>query len=157
VRGPYLRAAALGALAAAGTAAIIGIPSDVIPNPWFVRQIGVDGFDVFVLVALSLLTGGLAVTYALAAGKTATAERAGVGSGIVGFFAISCPVCNKIVIALIGASGASGWFASVQPILGLIAIALASAAVIIRVRAIRNGSCPLPPPPSSADTTSAPV
>jgi hypothetical protein len=144
VRGAYLRATGFGLLAALGTAAIIGIPSDVIPNPWFVRQIGVDGFDVFVLVALSLLTGALALTYALATGKTAAAERAGVGSGIVGFLAISCPVCNKVVIALIGASGATGWFASVQPFLGIAAIGLAAAALVVRVRAIRSGSCVVP-------------
>jgi hypothetical protein len=54
-------------------------------------------------------------------------------------------VCNKIVVALAGTAGASGWFASVQPILGLAAVALASAALIVRVRAIRSGACPMPP------------
>jgi hypothetical protein len=145
VRGVFLRAACVGVLAAVGTAAIIGIPSDVIPNPWFTRQIGVDGFDVLVLVCLSLLTGALAVTYAIARGPTVAADRAGMGSGILGFFAISCPVCNKIVLALIGTSGASGWFASVQPLLGVAAIALATAALVVRVRAIRSGACPVLP------------
>jgi hypothetical protein len=139
-----LRAAAVGVLAALGTAAVIGIPSDVIPNPWFTRQIAVDGFDVVVLIALSLLTGALAVTYALASGQTTTAERAGVGSGIVGFFAVSCPVCNKIVVGLIGTSGASGWFASIQPLLGVAAVALATAALVVRIRAIRRGACAVP-------------
>jgi hypothetical protein len=145
VRGAYLRAVGFGVLAAIVTAAIIGIPTDVVPNPWFTRQIPVDGFDVFVLVCLSLLTGALAVTYAIARGPTATADRAGFGSGVLGFFAISCPMCNKVVLALIGSSGASGWFASLQPLLGVAAIALASAALVVRVRAIRNGSCPVRP------------
>jgi hypothetical protein len=139
-----VRAAALGALAAIGTAILIGIPSDVIPNPWFGREIAVDGFDVFVLVALSLLTGALAATYAGTSGLTGSAERAGVGSGIVGFFAVSCPVCNKLVVALIGTSGASGWFASIQPVMGVAAIALAGAALAVRVRAIRRGACGVP-------------
>jgi hypothetical protein len=141
-----VRAAAIGALAAIGTAVLIGIPSDVIPNPWFGREIAVDGFDVFVLVALSLLTGALAATYVGTGGLTASAERAGVGSGIVGFFAVSCPVCNKLVVALIGTSGASGWFASIQPVMGVAAIALAGAALAVRVRAIRRGACPMPQP-----------
>jgi hypothetical protein len=139
-----VRAAALGALAAIGTAILIGIPSDVIPNPWFGREIAVDGFDVFVLVALSLLTGALAATYAGTSGLTGSAERAGVGSGIVGFFAVSCPVCNKLVVALIGTSGASGWFASIQPVMGVAAIALAGAALAVRVRAIRRRACAVP-------------
>jgi hypothetical protein len=125
---------------------VIGIPSDVIPNPWFTRQIPVDGFDVFVLVSLSLLTGALAVTYAIASGPTVAANRSGIGSGVLGFFAISCPVCNKIVLALIGTSGASGWFASIQPLLGIAAIALASTALVVRVRAIRRGTCSVASP-----------
>jgi hypothetical protein len=145
-----LRAAGFGLLAAIATAAIVGVPSDVIPNPWFTRQIGVDGFDVFVLVALSLLTGALAATYALAGGSNGAAEGAGIGSGIVGIFAISCPVCNKIVVGLIGASGAAGWFASLQPVLGLAAIGLATAALVIRIRAIRSGSCAVRSSPRSA-------
>jgi hypothetical protein len=158
VKGAYLRAAGFGALAAIGTAAIIGIPSDVIPNPWFTRQIAVDGFDVFVLVTLSLLTGALAVTYAIARGPTVAADRAGFGSGVLGFFAISCPVCNKLVLALIGTSGASGWFAGLQPLLGVAAIALASAALVVRVRAIRRGRCrlrSLSQPNGLAETTGA--
>jgi hypothetical protein len=143
----YLRACSVGLLAAVGTAAIIGIPADVIPNPWFRREIAIDGFDVIVLVCLSLLTGALAVTYALARGRTVVADRVGVGSGVLAFFAITCPVCNKIVLALIGTSGASGWFASVQPLLGVAAIALATAALVFRVRAIRSGACPVVAPP----------
>jgi hypothetical protein len=123
----------------------------VIPNPWFTRQIPVDAFDVLVLIALSVLTGALAATYALASGPTAAAGRSGIGSGIVGYFAIGCPVCNKIVIGLIGTSGAAGWFADAQPFLGAVAISLAAAALIVRVRAIRRGACSVPSrAPSSA-------
>jgi hypothetical protein len=150
VRRDALRTVAVGLAAAIGTALIIGIPSDVIPNPWFTRQIGVDGFDVFVLLALSLLTGALAATYVRQGAASAAAERAGIGSGIVGFLAISCPVCNKIVIGLIGASGATGWFASLQPLLGLMAIGLGSAALVVRLRAIRRATCELPTRASGA-------
>ena len=144
MKGAYLRAASYAGLAAAGVALILGIPSDVIPNPWFDRQVPVDAFDVVTLVLLCLLTGALAATYAFAGGRTAVAERAGLGSGIVGLFAISCPVCNKLVLALVGASGASGWFASVQPLLGALAVILAATALYVRVRAIRRGECELP-------------
>jgi hypothetical protein len=144
-----MRVVGFGLLAGIGTALLLGIPSDVIPNPWFTRQIGVDGFDVAVLVALSLLTGALAATYVRRDSVPGAAERSGIGSGIVGFFAISCPVCNKIVVALIGVSGASGWFASIQPLLGVLAVVLATAALVLRVRAIRRASCEVPAPARS--------
>jgi hypothetical protein len=138
---PVLRAAGAGVLAAFATVVIMGVPTDVVPNPWFHREVPVRPFDVAVLVALSVLAGALAVTYAGPAGPGGSVRRTGIGSGIVGWFAISCPACNKLVVVLAGASGATGWFASLQPVLGASAVALAVAALAARVRAIRRRSC----------------
>jgi hypothetical protein len=132
-------------LAALGTALVIGIPTDVVPNPWFEREIGVRPADVVVLVALSGLTGALAATYQVAGATGGGAPRAGIGSGIIGWFAVGCPVCNKIVVRLLGASGATSTFAPAQPALGAAAVALAAGALVFRVRAIRRRACPLPP------------
>jgi hypothetical protein len=63
-------------LAAIATAVLIGIPTDVVPNPWFSRQIPVRPLDVVVLVALSVLTGALVATYTLAGGALAIRVRA---------------------------------------------------------------------------------
>jgi hypothetical protein len=131
-------------LAALGAALVIGIPTDVIPNPWFGREIGVRPFDVVTLIALSGLTGALVATYTVAGASGAGAPRAGIGSGIVGWFAVGCPVCNKLVVALLGASGATSTFAPAQPFLGAAAVLLAGVALTVRVRAIRRGACPLP-------------
>jgi hypothetical protein len=57
-------------LAALGTALVIGIPTDVVPNPWFGREIGVRPSDVVVLIALSALTGALVATYTVAGAST---------------------------------------------------------------------------------------
>jgi hypothetical protein len=62
-----VRTALVALVAAVGTALIIGIPTDVVPNPWFAREIGVRAFDVVVLIALSVVTGALVATYTLAA------------------------------------------------------------------------------------------
>lgn len=130
--------------AAVFTALVIGVPTDVVPNPWFSRIVGVRPIDVVVLVALSLLTGALVATYVVAGRSGAGAPRAGIGSGVLGWFAVGCPVCNKLVVLLLGASGATRVFEPVQPVLGVAAVVLAMAALIVRVRAIRRGECPLP-------------
>jgi hypothetical protein len=70
--------------AALGTALVIGIPTDVVPNPWFGREIGVRPFDVVTLVALSAVTGALVATYTVAGDSGASVPRTGIGSGIVG-------------------------------------------------------------------------
>lgn len=148
------RAVIAAALAALGTALVIGIPTDVVPNPWFAREIGVRTADVVVLVALSIVTGALVATYTVAGASGAGAPRAGVGSGLIGWFAIGCPVCNKLVVAFLGASGATSTFAPAQPVLGVAAVALAATALAVRVRVIRRGACPLPAKSPSSSTPS---
>ena len=133
-----------GVLAALGTAAIIGVPTDVISNPWFGRQTPVHGYDIAVLVGLALLTGALVATYAKGGGSASATKRVGIGSGVLGWFAVSCPVCNKVVVALLGASGATSTFAPLQPALGMLAVALAAAALVVRIRALRRAACQVP-------------
>jgi hypothetical protein len=140
-----VRPAALGVTAAVGTAVIIGVPTDVIPNPVFGRQTPVHPQDVVVLIALAVITGALAATYAMSGERDAGAKRAGIGSGVLGWLAVSCPVCNKLIVVLLGASGATSTFSPLQPALGGAAIALAAAAIAVRVRAIRRGGCQVPP------------
>jgi hypothetical protein len=65
----------------------------------------------------------------------------GIASGVLGWFAVSCPLCNPFVVALLGASGATGIFARLQPALGAVAVALGAGALALRVRAIRRGAC----------------
>jgi hypothetical protein len=142
--GVTTRTALVALVAAGATALLIGIPTDVVPNPWFGREIGVRAFDVVTLIALSAVTGALVATYTVAGDSGATTPRAGIGSGILGWFAVGCPVCNKLVVALLGVSGATSTFAPLQPLVGAAAVLLASAALVVRVRAIRRGTCPLP-------------
>jgi hypothetical protein len=97
-----------------------------------------------VLIALGILTGALVVTYAVARDLAAGTTRAGIGSGVLGWFAVSCPACNKIVVALLGASGATSTFAPLQPVLGGIAVALAAGALAVRIRVLRRSACPAP-------------
>jgi hypothetical protein len=149
------RPVGVGVLAALGTAVVIGIPTDVLPNPWFGREIGVRPLDVVVLVVLSLLTGALAATYVVSGDTSPAAPRAGIGSGILGWFAVGCPLCNKLVVGLIGASGATSVFEPLQPALGVMAVGLAAAALFARVRAIRRASCAIPAPLLRAEATIA--
>jgi hypothetical protein len=145
------RALSIGILAGAGTALVIGLSTDVIANRWFSRQIPVRPFDVAVLVALSVITGALAATHGLAESSGVADRRAGLGAGFLGWFAVSCPVCNKLVVALVGVSGATGVVEPLQPALGVLAVAVAAGALVVRVRAIRRGACRLPPVGSPTD------
>lgn len=124
-------------------AVVIGIPTDVLANPWYTRMtaIGVDQYVWW--VAVSLLSGMLLATYALS-WSAAAAPHSGLGSGILGYLAIGCPICNKLIVAVIGTSGALSYFAPIQPFLGLMAVLLAAFGLLIRFAGLAQG-CPLPP------------
>jgi len=120
--------------AAVVVALILGLPTDVIPNPVFGRPVPVTWWSVPVLIISSALAGLLAATYVRDDTPTTddpTRERvAGLG-GLLTFFAIGCPVCNKLVVLALGSTGALDWFAPTQPW-------LAAASVILLAEALRR-------------------
>ena len=138
------RPTTLGTAAALTAAVILGLPTGVINNPWFERKVPVRGFEVLVLVSLSVISGFFAATYARPADPDHRVRRTGVATGILGWFAVSCPLCNPFVVALLGTSGATGLFARLQPALGALAVVLAATALGLRLRAIRLGTCSVP-------------
>ena len=58
------------------------------------------------------------------------------------FLAIGCPVCNKIALLLLGASGAMTVYAPIQPYIGVASLALLAGTLAwrLRIRA-RGGAC----------------
>lgn len=121
----------------------IGIPTAVIPNPWFVRMTPAGTSNYFFWVASSLLTGALLATYALPRSARDRIAAATAGSGYLGLLAVGCPVCNKLVVALLGVSGAFNYFAPIQPLLGAVGLLLAATALVIRLRGARR-ACEVP-------------
>ncbi len=68
----------------------------------------------------------------------------GYASGLAAFLAIGCPVCNKVALVLLGASGALSIWAPLQPIIGLASVALLAAALAWRLRMrARGNACSL--------------
>ncbi|MFW5418873.1 hypothetical protein J0910_19850 [Nocardiopsis sp. CNT-189] len=129
------------AAAAGGTAAalvVLGIPTVLIPNGMFTREIEPTWWSYPVWAAAAVLSGLLLATYVrtgpAAQDDTARPDRRGLGGTLLTWFAIGCPVCNKLVLLAIGASGALNWFAPLQPLLALAGLALLAAALRTRLR-----------------------
>lgn len=133
------------ALAAALAAVAIGIPTDLLPNPWFKRMTPVRTTDLVLWPLTSLAAGALLATYALprSAGRQSDAT-AGVGGGLLGVLAVGCPVCNKLVVLALGFSGALTYFAPIQPALGALAILMTLFVLRRRLLALQRG-CPADP------------
>lgn len=133
------------ALGAAVTALAIGLPTDVIPNPVFGRPVPVTWWSLPVLLVTAVLSGLLFATYVREPGDEIqvdrTARAGGVG-GLLAFFAVGCPVCNKLVLIALGTTGAMELFAPLQPLLAVASVVLLAIALRARVRNER--SCRLP-------------
>ncbi|MBK5249438.1 MAG: hypothetical protein JJE50_08380 [Actinomycetales bacterium] len=127
-----------------GFALLIGIPTVLIPNPVFGREIPVVAWNYPVWIATSILAGMLAATYVRPArggddakdvdGEPDAASRFGVVGGVLAWFAVGCPVCNKIALLALGYSGALTWFAPVQPYLAATALVTTAGALVMRLR-----------------------
>lgn len=139
---PRRWAVALGA--AIATALAIGVPTDVIPNPVFGRPVPVTWWSIPVLVVTAVLSGLLVATYVRDGRLAEEADRparAGGFAGLLGFFAIGCPVCNKLVVVALGTTGAMKYFEPVQPVLAIASVALLGVALQRRLAGER--ACPV--------------
>lgn len=142
---------------ALGMVVLVAVPTDLVPNPVFGRDVPATWWAWPSLLLSSALAGLLAATYVAAprgtrpggasSVGTAPAEpdrpgRRGLLGGVLTFFAVGCPVCNKLVLLALGYAGAMTWFQPVQPVLQVLALALLATALVQRLRG--EQACPLP-------------
>ena len=117
------------------TLAVVGGPTDVVPNPWFTRMTPVRTQDYVFLALTVALAALLAASYAVPRTAGCSIQQGKTFSGgLLSVLAVGCPVCNKIVLLLLGTSGALTYFEPIQPILGLLSVGLLAAAVWLRWR-----------------------
>lgn len=130
-------AAALGTLAGL---LVLGIPTAVIPNPFFSRMTPTEPIQLLTWLSSAPLIGLVVGTYAARpAGTEESHADAGRGrasvAGLGAFLAIGCPICNKLVVGLLGVSGALNVFGPVQPVIGIASVVLLAATAVWRLRA----------------------
>ncbi|MGO1562844.1 MAG: hypothetical protein ACTHW7_13585 [Actinomycetaceae bacterium] len=145
---------------------VVGLATVLIPNPVFARDIPPVWWNYPVLVVTSMLSGMLIATY-VGVGETVSgngsgdgggpgdggerpaedgdrrSSRLGLAGGILAWFAVGCPVCNKLALIALGYSGAITWFAPLQPVLAVAALLLTGVALVVRLRG--QVACPVRP------------
>lgn len=125
------------------TLLVIGLPTDIIANPLFGRAVPVRWWEYPVLGATAILT---AMWFGIqtARGREDSPAPA-LGGATIAMFAVACPVCNKIVVASIGMTGALGVWAPLQPLLAVFGLVTLVAAVAMRWRRRDCGpTCAIP-------------
>ena len=127
-------------VAGLAVAALVALPTAVIPNPIFGRAIEVTWWSYPVVILSGMLGGMLIATYVREPGQEEIDRAAKVGTvgGFLAFFAVGCPVCNKLVLLALGASGAMSWFAPVQPFLAVASVIVMAWALHIRLKGMTS-------------------
>ncbi|MEU3947011.1 hypothetical protein [Streptomyces sp. NPDC029526] len=131
------------------TAIVVGAPTAVVPNPLFGRSVPVQWWNYPALAVTAVLAGIVLSTY-VRQPSTAPEPGAGDGSrlgavgGVLSFFAVGCPVCNKLVLVLLGASGAMSYWAPLQPLLAVVSAGLLAEAALRRLSS--QTACAVPAP-----------
>ena len=134
-------------LSGLGIGFLIALPTAVIPNPIFGRAIETTWWSYPTVVFSAILGGLLIATYVresvtdpeVSIESTDKSLRLGTLGGFISFFAVGCPVCNKLVLLALGSSGAISWFAPIQPFLAVISLLFMLWA--LNVRLINQDSC----------------
>jgi hypothetical protein len=133
-----------------------GLVSAIIPNPVFGRSVPPEPFAIWVWIASAPLMGLVMATYTVPIRGSGASpirilgapadESRGTALGTLGsfgaFLAIGCPLCNKVALLLLGASGAMSLYAPIQPFIGAASLALLAGTLAwrLRIRA-RGGAC----------------
>jgi hypothetical protein len=134
------------AVVSGGLAALlIGVPTGVVPTSFYTRMTPVTWWDYPVWGLSAVLVGLIAATYLRAGEPRAAAPDRRVrtvGATVLSTFAVGCPICNKLIVAVIGVSGALNYWAPLQPVLGVLSLALLATALAVRLRG--TVACPVP-------------
>ena len=128
-------------LAGIATYFLLGIPTDVVNNRVFGRSIESTPWSMPVLIATAVLSGLLAATYVGVSVFDSTAKMGTIG-GALSFFAIGCPVCNKLVLIALGTTGAINYFGPIQPYLAFAGLVLLTWAFLRRLKNARGCAMP---------------
>lgn len=138
---------------AAATLVVMGVVAVIIPNPVFSRVIPVRPQDYVLWAFTGALVGLVVGSYAVA--RESRQEGKVLAGGVLSVLATGCPVCNKIVVVLLGTSGALAWFAPIQVYVGVLSLVLLGWTLRVRAGAL-VGACAVPRRPAAVVGAMAP-
>jgi len=122
----------IGILTSVSVFLIFGGVTALIKNPFFKRMTIPSFLDYFFLIIVSILIGVYVGLYFH--NKNKKGNICAYSGGFFGFFAIICPLCSILLIALFGASALIMYFEPIRPVLGFVAIILLLIGIYFQVK-----------------------
>ena len=120
---------------------LFGIPTALIQTPFipYVRMIPVTMVDYLFLLTNSILLGAYITLHFSLKQGSGKCNYAAVGGGTTSFLAVSCPICNVILVSLFGATALLTYFEPFRAELGFMAVVILVIAIIFKVKSSNTG------------------
>jgi len=125
-------------LAAAIGLAVIGLTTAIFENWFFVRMTPVRAQDYVIWILSSVLIGLIIGSYFVVSSRSDDGKI--FSGGLLSVFAVGCPTCNKLVVLLLGTSGALTFFAPLQLYVGIASVLLLGWTLNLRAKALAGTS-----------------
>ena len=119
---------ARGLAVAAAMFAGLGTAAALWENPLFIRMTTTGGFEIALLLSQAALAG----VYVGLPQSRCGRRTAGAGA-VIGFLGIACPVCNKILVLLVGSALLLEYYEPVRPYVAVGGVALLAAAIGLKL------------------------
>ncbi|AGB37129.1 hypothetical protein [Natronococcus occultus] len=111
-----------------------GIITGLVPTPLFERMVPRTALDYTFLALTALLAGAYVLQRSSL--EDCDGDRCAYGGAASGFFAVACPHCNAVLVALFGSSWLATYVDPIRPLFGVLAIGLLGGVLYAR----RNSS-----------------
>ena len=113
---------------------ISGMVTSLLPNSFFTRMTSTTVWDYVFLIGSSLLLGAYVGVHYYKKNKTKKCDTVATTGGIGSFLAFACPVCNKLLVFVFGATALMTYFEPYRSLLGLGSMGLLAGAVWWRIK-----------------------
>lgn len=115
-----------------GVFVLFGTVTGLLPNPVYVRMVSRTPADYLFLVATAAFAGAFVYQRSLA--EEPIGDRFAAGGVVGGFLAFGCPICNAVLLALVGSSALMTYFDPLRPILGVVSVVFFAALLVYQRR-----------------------
>lgn len=123
-------------LAAAIGLAAIGLTTAIFENWFFVRMTPVRAQDYVIWILSSVLMGLIVGSYFVTSSTSGDGKI--LSGGLLSVLAVGCPTCNKLVVLLLGTTGALTFFAPLQLYIGIASVLLLGWTLLLRAKVLAD-------------------
>lgn len=118
---------------------IFGIVMALIPNNFFVRMFPPTIIDYIFLFSTSVMLGAYFSLYFYGKQEVYGKEDyAAAGGALPSILAFSCPLCNALLVSLLGAATILAFIEPLRPVFGIFGIGILGFALYLKVKNLKS-------------------